>query len=326
MNPISKKMYITLLTICILSAILITFLFYAHSISIIDKTSEEKMSSIINSTAMMIENKIENTELLSHELTNIIASTIDYEKVKKDPIAMEAYKNKSSLMFLNAIKIFHARSGWVVFDTNAIQDAGILSYSAHNDDYIQEANYNIRKDDLDKSEWWVNAETKGSSWSDPYFWEPWNATVISYSEQIVIGDIFIGVAGSELFFDDISSELSKIKIYHTGYVTLLNSNYEVLFDPDSTLLGHSYKTYNNNQHASCVNMIEAGDNFGIIEYKENQKEIITVYQKLNNGWILLANPKKHEMYADLNKLNFVLIIVFIIVIVLAQVYSRFISK
>jgi methyl-accepting chemotaxis protein len=286
----------------------------------------EKITSLLNSNATMIENEIENTELLSHELVNIVTSTIDYEKVKNDPIAMEAYKNEVSFLFLNAIKVFQAKSGWVVFDTNAIQNAGILSYSVDNKEYIREVDYDIRKDDLDKSDWWVHAEKNGSSWSNPYFWEPWDANIISYSEQVLIGDILIGVGGSELFFDDISNELNKIKIYDTGYVTLLNSNYDILFDPDSKIIGKNYKTINNKHHETLVNMIHTGDTFGIIEYRENQKAMITAYHKLNNGWILIANPKKHEMYADLNKLNFVLILVIIIIIVLAQVYSRFLSK
>ncbi len=326
MNTMSKKMYVALLTICILSAVVITFLFYAQAIAVIDKTSEEKMTSILNSTSMMIEDKIKNTELLSHELINIITATIDYENIKNDPIAIAEYKDDISDLFLNTIQVFNAKSGWVVFDSNSIERPGILSYAKIKEGYVREKDYDIRKNGLDESDWWTNAEMNGSSWSDPYYWTPWDATIISYSQKIMIGDTFIGVGGSELFFDDISKELRQIKIYDTGHVTLLNEKYEVLFDADPNMVGLSYISYDNNLHENCVRIIEAGSNFGIIKYKEAQKEKITAYQKLNNGWILLATPKKHEMYGDLNKLNFVLLIVFIIIIALAQTYSRFLSK
>jgi len=321
-----KKLYIVFLTFGMICNIGITLLFYAQSIKIIDATSKEKLKSILHENIMIIENHIENTEILSHSLKTIITTTIPYQRIKDNPEMMTEYKKAISPLFLNTIKTFNARTGWIVFDDSIVENAGILSYTKENNIYVKQPEYNIRSTPYDKDSWWVDAINNGFTWSDPYYWKRWDSTIITYSEQVTVDDQFIGVVGSDLFFDDIYKQLSSIKIYDTGYVTLLNQEYEILYDPNKQIIGHNYATYNNNQYSKVVEQIELGKEFDIIKFYDGEKEKIIGYHRIKNGWILIANPNKYEMYDDLNKLNFVLLIVIIVIIVSIQFYGWSLSQ
>lgn len=321
-----KRLYIIFLTLGMVCNIGITLLFYAQSIKVINATSKEKLKSILHENSTIIENHIENTELLSHTLKTIITTTIPFRTLKDDPEAMATYKEEISPLFLNTIKTFNARTGWIVFDDYMIENAGILSYTKENGTYQRQPDYNIRNTTYAKDSWWLGAVINGSAWSDPYYWKRWDATIITYSEQVKVDDQIIGVIGSDLFFDDIYNQLSSIKIYDTGYVTLLNEEYEILYDPNKQIIGHNYAIYNNNQYSKIVDEIELGKEFDVIEFYDGEKEKIIGYHRIQNGWILIANPNKYEMYDDLNKLNFVLIIVFIVMIVLIQFYGWVFNK
>ncbi len=327
MDYLSKKTYITLLTIGMICNMVIILLFYFQSIAVIDKTSHENLKSILKSNAMMIENNTKNTELLSHQLSNILTSTISLEDAKNNEDAMNIYENEITPLFLNTIKTFEAKSGWVIFDNDVVPSSKTISFIKNGSEYSRQPEYKIRETEFYKDTWWINAIENGTAWSSPYYWELWDATIISYSEQIKIDDIVIGVGGSDLFFEDISNKLKSVKIYDTGYVTLINAKFDIIFDHDFNNIGKNFKTYSNNdQYEKYATEIEAGNDFDILEFKDHQETTILGYQKLSNGWTLLTIPKKHEMYDDLNKLNLILIIVILIMIVLAQVYYRILCK
>lgn len=321
-----KRLYISLLLISILCSLSIIILFYARSIKIIEVTSKEKLKNILSEHSIKIENNLENTELLSHTLKELIKTTIPYENIKNDNIALKAYKNDISELFVNTIKIFNARSGWVVFDDHVIDNGGSIFYAKESNTYTKQEEFNISTTEYINDSWWIDAIKNNDTWSDLYYWKHWDSPIISYSEALNIGETTIGVVGSDVFFEDIYEQLNSIKIYKTGYVTLLNSDYNILYNPNNDIIGENYALLNDNQYFDVVEKIKAGGDFDIIEFYDGDTEKIIGYQKINNGWILIAHPNKYEMYDDLNKLNFVLIIVIILIIVLVQVFEWHISK
>lgn len=326
MDISNRKKYISLLTVSLLCTFGITLLFYVQSVKVIDKTAHEKINSLLSSNAMMIENKVENTELLSHQLVNIITSTIPYDNVKNNPEAMEAYKKEIAPLIIQSIQSFDAKTGWVVFDTNKITNSGTISYSKVDQAYIREPEYDVRQSGYAQQEWWTVAEKNGTAWSTPYYWAPWDATIISFSEQVKVREQMIAMAGSELYFNDIAAQLSCVKLFQTGYITLLNAENMVLYDPNEKIIGQNYSTLDNNQYQLFVERIKTGKTTEIIDDIPNNKNNILAYIKLKNGWVLLTNLSKKEIYLELNQLNFVLVVIIMSLIAFAQISSKLLSK
>lgn len=314
-----------LLTISLVCTFIITVLFYIQSIKVIDKTVYEKIYNTLNYNAMIIENKIENTELLSHQLTTLIKTTIPYEMIKDNPESMKIYKNNTAPIVEDTIESFKARTGWIVFNTNEIVDGGTLSYSKEKDKYVREPEYDVHKSGYSQQAWWVVAERNGSSWSTPYYWEPWNATIITYSEQININGILIAMAGSELYFNDIAKQLEEAKLYDSGHMTLLNEEYKVLYDFENSLIGKDYVSIAK-QHPTFIDQINSNKKIDIIYDLPNNTNHIFAYIKLDNGWILLTNLSKKEIHYDLNQLNLKLVMTILSLILFAQISSRFIHN
>lgn len=325
MNKMKSKK-VSLLTLSLVFTFIITLLFYVQSIRVIDKTIHEKIYNVLNYNSMIIENKVENTELLSHELATIISSTLPYEDVENNPIAMEKYKNNIDTLIIEIIKSFNAKTGWVVFDTNVIKDSGTLSYSKQGEAYIREAEYDVRKSKYAEQEWWVVAEQNGTSWSTPYYWAPWEATIITYSEQVIVDENLVAMSGSDLYFNEIADQLNNAKLYKSGYMTLLNAENKVIYDRNKDYIGKDYSTLNNNQYKPFIDIVKTDKEINIIDDMPNNTNNIFAYIKLDNGWILLTNLTKKEIFNDINQLNIVLIIIILSLILFSYYGSKIINK
>lgn len=317
---------INLLTVSIFCSFVITLLFYVQSVRIIDRTIDEKIYNSLNYHGMIIENNVENTELLSHQLNNIITTTIPFDSVINDTKAMNSYKSDIAPIIISALQAFDANTGWVVFDTNVLSSAGTISYSKKHDSYVKEPEYDVRTSGYAGLEWWRVAEQKGSAWTTPYYWAPWKATIISYSEQIKINDVLIAMTGSELYFNDISKLLSSAKINETGHLTLLNAQNKVLYDLNQNIIGKDYSKINNGKHNTFINIIDSGKDIDIVKDLPFNKDYIFAYKKLNNGWILLTNLSKKDLDYDINQVNLTTAVIILVLLLLSMINRKFLNK
>lgn len=325
MKKISTRIILAIIVTSLAIVSIMGSVSYFNVKAILIENAKQNLTSIVGKNADDIEISIKEIIMLSNQIENIVVSNINLRDVKNDNEAMMGFKNSLIPVMTGAIDSFTAKSGWIIFDDGTIDNAGTLSFTRNeNGTYNREDEYNVRAEGYDADDWYQGAIDNGSNWTAPYYWEPWDATIISYSQVVKKNGEVVGVAGAEFFFDALRERLAEIKIYDTGYVTLMDKDFNFLYHPDEN--AENLKTLANGELKHLADSILNGDVTGIIEYKYNGQNKIMSYYKLSNGWYLTANPTLNEIYSDLNRMTILFFIIAAVIIVLGALIAIFLGK
>ncbi len=325
MKKISTRIILAIMLTSIILVLIMGSVSYVSVKSILISDAERNLLAIVNQNANEIEVSINDISTLTNQISNIVVSNMDLNKVEDNKIEMEAYKKRIEPVLIGTLDSFTAKSGWIIFDDDVIENPGTLSFTRKDDGkYTREDEYNVREAGYAGDEWFQGAIDNGSNWTAPYYWEPWDATVISYSRSVLKEGKVIGVAGTEFFFDALKERLSQIKIYNTGYVTLMDKDFNFFYHPDENAT--NLRELAGGDLSYLADKIQNGDQSGLINYTYQGEKKIMSYYKLSNGWYLTANPVLSEIYADLNKLTFIFVIIGVIAVAGAALIAVFMGK
>lgn len=288
--------------------------------------AEERILTLTESKAQDIEKEITNIQLLSENLKTLINTTIDYNKVKNDSQLMDSYLKNIQETFSMTSQNFSSPSGWVVFDSKYFNGGHTLSINRDSEgEYTRNPEYDARVDGYINDPWYAKAIEFGSWWTMPYYWEEWDKDIITYSIPLNIEGRDVGVVGAEFYFEDLKELISSVKIYDTGYMTLMDQNSNMLYHPDESI--ENLKTYQDGKFNALANEIQNSDKqTDIIEYKVNGEDKLWVYYKLSNGWIISAHPVIDEMFSQMEATEKIILLVSGISILIAIIISFFIGQ
>ena len=92
----------------------------------------------------------------------------------------------------------------------------------------------LDKKDMEHNVWWFDPIKRGRPlWVGPYkdyFGE--DRWIFSYVVPVYNGGSLIGVLGMDIPFETIISQVSSIKVYKTGFASLISEDYRILYHPD----------------------------------------------------------------------------------------------
>lgn len=324
MKKISTRFIVSMVGVALLVVLIMGGVSYLNVRRMLLKSSEENLRSIVRENAAEIEMSITEMKTISNQLENVVVKNMNVSELKRSPEAMTAFKDSIKDTFLGVLESFGAQSGWFVFDDATIPNAGILSFTKQESGYNREADYNVRADGFDQDAWFQGAIDNGVNWSDPYFWEAWNADIISYSQGVKVGSDVLGVVGTDFFYNNLKERLAEIKVYETGYITLLSKDFNILYHP--TLVNENLKTVSEGALASVADQMEAGEDVGIIPYTFDGDKKLMAYARLSNGWYITANPVIKEIYKDLNRLTLIFLAIGVLGIIISIVIALAVGK
>lgn len=325
------------ITVCVvLVAGLLGSISIIKSKEAIEKEAENNLINLVSSQAKDIELLIDHAEMLGENFVKIASDRIDVAKVANDQEAMDAYELEIAPSIESLVSISEHGTGWVVYNSDVIQGANTISYIRDNNgEMVREGEYDANTFDKEGNEWWYVSLEKGQLWTVPYIWKnPTTGTetkYISYGKRIEKDGKIIGVAGTDLKFNDFSEILSDIKIYKNGYMVLMNGNFDVLYHPKPEMENNNMETVGDGIMADAVSQIKnSSETTGIIHYKLDGDKKIGAFYKLSNGWIAMACPYVEEMFATQRSLSWILLVVtaggILISIMIATILGRSISK
>lgn len=329
MKKLSSQIVLSLLGITLLSCLIIGLIFYSQAYQAVNAQNRSELTQLVSAQAESINREFARIEMLTTQLSTLITSNIDPAKVQNDSAAMQDFEDSIATTFQNTFLNAHNRSGWVVFDSNTIKGGHSLTYFVDGSNkLIREDEYDIRESGYDSGEWWASAEANGSNWSLPYAWDVWGTgtVLVTYSERLEKDGKLLGIIGADLFYNDIEDSLSKIKIFDSGYVTLMNAGGDFIYHPNKDYLGQNIGDIEDGSMADLRDILLTDAPMGYLEYELNGVDKMMAYQKLSNGWILTANPVASEMLAGINRLRNLLIVVSAVLVIFAALISWLIGR
>lgn len=194
-------------------------------------------------------------------------------------------------------KVIPAEDGIYPYQALFVKDENNLSVRSYNVATTQALD---SKEDF--MAWYFGPiENKKGTWSNIYFDEYVNDTIITYSTPIIIDDQVIGVIGLDIRFSSIQAIVEGIQVYETGYAFLMNDSYDYLVHPDFNYT-NNLTTIFSGDYAYMKSIFDEKDS-GIIKYFFNDKDKIMAFKHLDNGWVVAAAPPYEEVFYFYNDLR-----------------------
>ncbi|MCT8977382.1 methyl-accepting chemotaxis protein [Clostridium sp. CX1] len=263
-------------------------------------------------------------------LTNTLVSTMDVNKMISDTLYLENYTNLNENIIKEATKntkgsmgtylflnpdIFGNQKGIWYADTDG---KGTLSKQQLTD--ISQYD----KSDREHVGWYYEPINAGKGvWLHPYLNKNINKYMISYVSPIYKDDKTIGVLGMDILFDDLFGSIKETKIYNSGYISLLDSNYNFLIDPKLTEKDN-LKTLDNGSHKFIIDDMEK-NNIGIAQSTFDGVSKYIIYAKLSNGFRLYMPVTKSECFSSISSSTRNVILLSAVMVVLSIFIALFIS-
>lgn len=304
-TKVTLAIALTTMAIVVFLAALVMFQFRKA----IQIEAERNLMTILSKEAEALNQELLRVKRLSLTLRTTVQQSLDIELAKQNTPLQNEYMSqyKSDLLPLvqNQILNFDNLSGWILFNSEVVKGTHTVSYTYESGSFVREPEYDVVKDGYAEEDWWREAIDKGEHWTEPYFWKPWNADIISYSTPIFIKDSLVGVAGAEFFMEPFQDRLRSIKVYNTGFVMLISEKGKQIIIPeemDKLALSHWYDT-------NKTLLLSEKSGVQYLNKGSLLKEDIIAWQELSNGWFLIARPEASEMFSAIGTMYFTIFII-----------------
>ena len=346
MKKIRYKILVGILICVLFVAVVVGAFSIIGSRAIIEKYAK---SNILNTaeyyTSRMNENN-QRIETSVKAVSNVILSTFDIKRSKDKEYLEEYTKNiiepitkkfsmetKGTLgvyTYLNVEMFDGIYAAWF-YDDN--RDGTFEKYDMTKEDrsiYLTE-NRN------DEYEYYFTPILDGKDlWQDPYLDSDLNMNMISYAIPIKNEEKTIGIVGIDMTFEDTEDLVKKLKVFNSGYSFLLSQQYNLIAFPEFMKTGEDKQSEGSESITNLASMDNGvykdvikgiGKNTsGVAGFTKLGINYLLAYSHLENGQILCIAVPKNEIFKEMDKMTFFIIIVILMSLVLVLFISRIISK
>jgi methyl-accepting chemotaxis protein len=238
-KKISSKIVLAIIGCSTLTSVLVGGVSIFNSSRFIKNEAKQKLSLITESKANEFNATISSIESSAQGLAATITSTFNLEELKNDKSYISNYEksiqdivkrfaettkgNMSTYFYINPEFTKEVHGAWfadVKNDNNYVaQPLGTID--------------EFTPDNKEMECYYAPIKAKKALWLDPYVDPELKISMISYVIPLYKDDILIGVVGMDIEFNHIKQAISKTKVYDSGYVALVNQNYDFLVYPSA---------------------------------------------------------------------------------------------
>ncbi len=267
-----------------------------------------------------------------NDFTLYISKNFNLEKAKSnEKYFIEYIESLSSLVKTYAEGLTITDSFWVFFnphETNFARDVWWADLDGSGK-VVRQQIFDISwYDKAAKKGWFYDPlKTKEIGWTNPYAGTSElskNLVFISGTKSAWVDDKPVAVVGSDFLFSDMKEYILKQKIYESGYLFLLNKDFNFVVHNEFTLENNFFDVYDGG-FAEFKDLLTKQDS-GIFEAEIVDSKQVYSYSKLNNGWYIFVMVPQAEVYAGLSQLRFAFYAVLLVMLVLSVLIAAFIGS
>lgn len=189
-------------------------------------------------------------------------------------------------------------------------------------------------------------------WLEPYVDADLNIEMISYVVPMYSGQTLIGVAGMDINFDRFKNIINGTKVYDTGYLALLDKDYNFLIRPsfkqgdaadaataegaaDATSAASGSQEGKNaagnlatDENGALKFLTDeiAKSDLGITEYTYQGLKKIFGYTHLSNGFIMTIDVPEAQVLSNISKLTFTAVALTVAGVIGAVIIAVFVGN
>ncbi len=284
------------------------------------KAAEVQISSSIN----RFEQDFSDIESAVSVMGNFVKADIDVNRALADKTYLQEYKKDVS----ERAKVLGentdlTRSIYVYFNTKMFdQEVDIWMHETEDGSFELQDSFGM--DYYDDYNAWYNIpiDDKRAVWTFPYESEA-GGIITSYVEPIIVDGKAIGLAGMDLYLDDMEQMLSETVLFDTGYLYMMDADGKIIIHPSIDF------AENITDHGDYQTLIEEvnGSGTGFTRYnRADGKMVLAAYGHLNNGWVVASSVPESEVLAIVFHVLYILIGIIVVSIIVAIGVSVFMGN
>ncbi|MDD2888165.1 MAG: methyl-accepting chemotaxis protein [Aliarcobacter sp.] len=334
------KLLLILVSISIVSLSLMIYIVTSYSYENSRDDAQHYINELAKKNALDIRNTLDKAIVISNTIANKYESTISHhEKLSKEG----TIKYFKSLLEQNKFILgvwFTFEDGTLFYEKNDGTDkenyytkkGQFQPYVVRNSD----GSFTIEPSaDFDLNSEWINRPftNKQVSITEPYNYEINGKKVLltTVSSPVYYQGKFIGAVGVDFSLESFNKKVNEIKLFETGYGTIIDSYGKVISHANSENLGKSLKDLTTNENIlKSLEMTKKGEDYSYLA--ENLKSGVSSYSyaypfefgETKNYWTFIATVPEIEYLEKSNFIrNFSIIsgLIVLLIIILVLIYS-----
>lgn len=323
MNSIRSKVLTLIISSIIVVASLAGFLVMSKTLTTYEIEIEEELLVQVKNNGIHFDQEIEDVEETAESMERLVVSLLDIKAYKNDPNYVHDFVELIDPSIERFAKeMSQSLSAYVFFGPEIHNEVNDVWYAD-----LEKNGLSERQSKLDLSYYDTITESKDwyfvpkrrlePNWTKPYDGNldfDANVIFVSYTIPIVIDHQFLGVVGSDYYYEDLLKIVSEYSFSETGSAMLFNQNAEVLIQPENNLFPHGNIDFWLKQKLLY-------NDEGLLEVGSNNQWYMT-FTKLKNGWIYAEMVSKEDLlkwYYDLRLILIVLVSVLIVFIIAVSI-------
>ncbi len=318
-KKMSTKLILAIVSCSILASLIVGSVSLIQSISNIKEEATEKLTYMTASVQSDLKGKMALISTATTQMTEVVSNSLQDSSSLTGQLTTLDQLTKSYIGSTDS-----ALSAYIEFDPNYTQQKVIGTWWVKSGTALKQES--LSQTPVTEFSTEYNAFLKiaqGTGWTEVYFDKELNKEVLSYIQPIKKDGKIIGIAGFDLDFNLLVSELKAVKIYDTGYAFLLDKNAHILSHP-SLELGTDLGTIDEGKLQPLATEMEKNES-GTYSYKYKGVDKIVSYKKLPNGMIIGLSPSYEEMFAQLAETQLYILVVMLISMLIFTAFGFFIS-
>ncbi|MBN2795819.1 MAG: hypothetical protein JXR88_10460 [Clostridia bacterium] len=290
---IRRKIGLSLALLSLFTGILMVLVTNVLSRSILKDRSESFLASILTENAYNLNLQMRAVEQVTTALLDDVQLTYNFQS---NDDYREIYLSKIKTVVKIASELSPSKSAFLMFFDHK---EDFVWYADINYNGVPEENFvNDRVDQYEKLDF-----SKGSIW----YVDEIEKTV-SYLSPLYNGDTLVAIVGNDMNFNMIEYRLNLSKYLSSGYLYLKDENGNVIYHPKSDL--------------SRPGKMTTDEDFEIVA----DQGAVTGNHRLVNNWIVSLSIDSDEIYAGLDFLTLMTIIIILVSLIIVLIYSVMFSN
>lgn len=319
-TSIRMKMILSVFLVVFLLGVAILFTSFINTKTQIDKDIHAEMSQLMGNISGQIQK-----EFVGHE--KLAESISKYYSLHQGNLSRDNYKemlseilvlNPSTLGFGIWAEPYKYDKKEQYFGPYVYKEGNQLVYTL---DY-ESPDYNFHQED-----WYLNAKNIKSSgsgelasaWVDPYYDSSTGITMITATVRMYDKNEFLGVVSADYNLSTVQEMISNITIGENGYVMLLDSKGMVIAAPSSEYVMKANIAEFSEYSDLIANYDSQGFNISAAKIAGEKYKVFSV-QMPQTSWKIVANVPESQLYAGLDKMMIVIILVSILGVFIAMAF------
>jgi methyl-accepting chemotaxis protein len=274
----------------------------------------------------MIDRSFNTTETAVQMLSQNLESNFNLSEALNDPEYMVNFKsNYVKTVGDVAQKLNYTKSVYIYFNSEVFKSAHDIWFKAdENNNFARQKEFDLSYFDRDASntEWFYTPiDTKKPVWSAPYN-DATGQLVTSYAMPVVKNGSVIAVVGMDFNVSDVAEHLNSIKLYGSGYIYMMNEDYEFIVHPTEER-GTSLESFDGGDEA-VDEMAESRVGHAKITLSGEKK--IAGFAKLKNGWTIASSIPAREVTRVVDQIMMLIGIIIAAGLVISMISAYIIGK